>query len=137
MVRSRQRTTNRGSTSSDIMLVAVKEVLDGKMSLRAISRKHNIDHTTLIRYYKKYNNAPNSALSTFRVGYSVKQVGAIVLQERGQMVTWLLQLMHWGTVPAAFVFPRVHYKDNFIRGGPPGSLGLAHPSGWMTEINFL
>ncbi|ESO05360.1 hypothetical protein HELRODRAFT_171748 [Helobdella robusta] len=70
MVRSQQRTTNRGSTSSDMMLVAVKEVLDGKTSLRAISRKHNIDHATLIRYCKKYNNALNSALSTFRVGYS-------------------------------------------------------------------
>ena len=36
-----------------------------------------------------------------------------------------------------FVFPRVRYYDNFICGAPPGSIGAAHPSGWMTAENFL
>jgi hypothetical protein len=39
--------------------------------------------------------------------------------------------------PPVFVFPRVHYGDHCVKGGPPGCLGLAHPSGWMTEQNFL
>ncbi|ESO03971.1 hypothetical protein HELRODRAFT_173013 [Helobdella robusta] len=68
----------------------------------------------------------------------VKQVGAIVSQERDQMVTLAVAVKALGnSIPPAFVFPRVHYKDHFISGGPPGSLELAHPSGWMTEINFL
>ena len=36
-----------------------------------------------------------------------------------------------------FVFPRVHYKDSFVNGAPPNSIGAAHPSGWMTAENFL
>lgn len=40
-------------------------------------------------------------------------------------------------LPPAFTFQRVHYKEYFVRGGPPGCLGLAHPSGWMTDLSFL
>ena len=36
-----------------------------------------------------------------------------------------------------FMFPRVHYKDSFVNGAPPNSIGAAHPSGWMTAENFL
>ena len=35
------------------------------------------------------------------------------------------------------VFPRVHYKEHFIRSAPPGSKGTAHRSGWMTDANFV
>ena len=41
------------------------------------------------------------------------------------------------TVPPMFVFPRVHYKDSFVNGAPPNSIGAAHPSGWMTAENVL
>ena len=67
-----------------------------------------------------------------------KQVGAIVSQERGQLVTVAVAVNAVGNcLPPAFIFPRVHYKEHFVRGGPPGCLGLAHPSGWMTDLNFL
>ncbi|ESN96787.1 hypothetical protein HELRODRAFT_163910 [Helobdella robusta] len=65
----------------------------------------------------------------------VKQVGAIVSQERGQMVTLAVAVNALGkSIPPAFVFSRVDYKDHIIR--QPGSLGLAYPSGlaqdaWM------
>ena len=36
-----------------------------------------------------------------------------------------------------FVFPRVNYKDSFVNGAPPNSIGAAHPSDWMTAENFL
>ena len=36
-----------------------------------------------------------------------------------------------------FIFPRVHFKDHFNRDGPPGCIGSAYPSGWMTCDNFL
>ena len=35
------------------------------------------------------------------------------------------------------VFPRVYFKEHFIRDGPAGCIGTAHPSGWMTANNFL
>ncbi|KAF2904166.1 hypothetical protein ILUMI_02010 [Ignelater luminosus] len=41
------------------------------------------------------------------------------------------------SVPPFFVFPCVHYKQHFVRGGPPGSVGSADPSGWMKKDNFI
>ena len=68
----------------------------------------------------------------------VKQVGAIVSAERGQLVTVCCAVSAIGnTVPPMFVFPRVHYKDSFVNGAPPNSIGAALPSGWMTAENFL
>ena len=50
----------------------------------------------------------------------LKQVGAIVSQERGTLVTMALAVNAVGNcIPPAFVFPRVHYKDHFVKGGPP------------------
>ena len=58
--------------------------------------------------------------------------------ERGQLVTVCCAVSAIGnTVPPMFVFPRVHYKDSFVNGAPPNSIGAAHPSGWMTAENFL
>lgn len=60
-----------------------------------------------------------------------KQVGAIVSQERGQLVTVAVAVNAVrNCLPPAFIFPRVHYKEHFVRGGPSGCLGLAHSSGW-------
>ena len=70
----------------------------------------------------------------------VKQVGAIVSAERGQLVTICCAVSTLGnTVPPMIIFPRVHYRDHFITGAPPGTIaiGAAHPSGWMTSENFL
>lgn len=39
-------------------------------------------------------------------------------------------------VPPMFIFPRVNYRDHFIRGAPPGSTGLATKSGWMNADLF-
>ena len=68
----------------------------------------------------------------------VKQVGAITSAERGQLVTICCAINAVGhAVPPMFVFPRVHFKEFFIRDGPPGSTGTAFPSGWMTAENFV
>ena len=67
-----------------------------------------------------------------------KQIGAITSAERGVLVTMCLAVSATGhCVPPLFVFPRKHFKDHFIKGGPPGCIGTAHPSGWMTVKNFL
>ena len=35
------------------------------------------------------------------------------------------------------IFPRKLYKEHFIKGAPTGSIGCAHPSGWMSAENFF
>lgn len=67
-----------------------------------------------------------------------KQVGAITSAERGTLVTLAAAVSAVGnSVPPYFVFPRVHFKEHFIRDGPIGCKGGSNPSGWMTEELFV
>jgi hypothetical protein len=67
-----------------------------------------------------------------------KQVGSITSAERGELVTVVYTVSASGNViPPLFIFPRVNYKDHFIRGAPPGSVGRATRSGWINEDIFL
>lgn len=67
-----------------------------------------------------------------------KQVGAITSAERGTSVTMCLAVNAIGNcIPPMFVFPRVNYKDYFVRGGPPGCVGVVNKSGWMQGNEFL
>lgn len=67
-----------------------------------------------------------------------KQVGQIVSAERGELVTFGGIISASGnTIPPLFVFPRVHYKDNFLEGAPEGSLGAANKSGWINSDIFV
>ena len=66
-----------------------------------------------------------------------KQVGSLVSTERGELITVCAAVSACGqTIPPFFIFPRVHFRDHFLKGGPIGSAGYAHKSGWMTEENF-
>lgn len=67
-----------------------------------------------------------------------KQVGQVTSAERGNLVTMLGFLnASGGTIPPVFIFPRVHYKEIMLKDGPTAALGLAKPSGWMTEESVL
>lgn len=67
-----------------------------------------------------------------------KQVGQITSTERGQLVTLVCAVSATGTyIPPFFIFPRVHYKDHFVRDDPVGSAGGANPSGWINEDLFF
>ena len=35
------------------------------------------------------------------------------------------------------IFPRVHYRDHFVRGGPQDCIGQCSKSGWINEELFL
>ena len=60
----------------------------------------------------------------------VKQVGAVVSAERGQLVTLCCAVSATGNmIPSMLIFPRVHCKKNFIKGAPTGSIVRTHPSG--------
>ena len=59
---------------------------------------------------------------------------AIVSGERGQLVPLCCAVSATGNaIPPMFKLSSVRYKDYFIKhGAPTGSIGRAHPSGWMT-----
>ena len=68
----------------------------------------------------------------------VKQVGAVVSAERGQLVTLCCAVNATGNmIPPKLIFPRVHWKEHFVKGAPIGSIVKAHPRGWMTSENFF
>ncbi len=67
-----------------------------------------------------------------------KQVGSVTSQERGGLVAVTYSINAAGNnIPPMFIFPRVNYHENFIRGAPPGSIGVASRSGWINEELFL
>lgn len=67
-----------------------------------------------------------------------KQIGALTSAERGSLVTIAVAVSAAGnTVPPLFVFPRVNYKEHFVRDGPVGCVGACNPSGWMNEDIFV
>ena len=66
-----------------------------------------------------------------------KQVGAVTSQERGQLVTVCCTVNALGnTIPPYMIFPRVIFKTHMLAGAPPGTVGTAYPSGWMTCESF-
>ncbi|KAJ3666433.1 hypothetical protein Zmor_001875 [Zophobas morio] len=67
-----------------------------------------------------------------------RQIGAITSTERGTLVTVAIAVSASGnSIPPLFIFPRVHFKDHFLRGAPAGSIGAANRSGWMNNDIFL
>jgi len=67
----------------------------------------------------------------------VKSIGQITATERGSLVTVGCCVSASGRViPPIMVFPRVNYRDHFVRGAPNGTLGLENQSGWMTSELF-
>lgn len=90
---------------------------------------YNMDESGLVTVQR-----PNRVIA--RKGF--KQIGALTSAERGCLVTIAVAVSAIGnTVPPLFVFPRVNYRDHFIRDGPVGCIGAANPSGWMNEDIFV
>ena len=91
-------------------------------------RIYNLDETGISTVQK-----PKKVLAE----KGTKQLGQIVSAERGSLVTIVCCINAAGqSLPPAYVFPRVHYKDHMMTGSPPGSKGFANPSGWMTNELF-
>lgn len=115
--------------------------------------KHNVNDffTKLGDILLKYKLAPSRIWNLDETGVTtvlkpkkivaqkgIKQVGAIVSAERGTLVTVELAASAAGnTIPPMFVFPRLKYKDLFLRDGPSESIGAGNKSGWMTSTEFL
>ncbi|CAH2086467.1 unnamed protein product [Euphydryas editha] len=66
------------------------------------------------------------------------KVGKVTSGERGILVTTCCMVSATGhDLPPAIIFPRKNFKNLMMHGAPPGSLGLANPSGWMTTDLFV
>lgn len=69
-----------------------------------------------------------------------KQIGQLTSAERGTLVTLTVAVFASGnSIPPIFIFPKVNFRNHFIRDDPVGSVGDANPSGWMKEhfIKFV
>lgn len=93
------------------------------------TRIYNLDETSTVTVQK-------SAKVISAKG--VKQVNKVTSGEKGVLVTTCVIVNATGNhLPPAMVFPRVHFKEHMIAGAPPGTLGLASPTGWMNSELFL
>lgn len=115
--------------------------------------KHNVSDffTKLSTVLDKYKFPPSRIYNLDETGVTtvlkprkiiakrgIKQVGALVSAERGTLVTVELAVNALGhAVPPMFIFPRLKFKDLFLKGGPPESIGAGNGSGWMTATEFL
>ena len=81
------------------------------------------------------NTVPTSKLILCQKG--MKQIGQIKSGERGINVTMWCCINAVGTaLPPAYIFLRVRFKSETLRGAPAGSLGLANQLGWMRADIF-
>ncbi|KAB0790812.1 hypothetical protein PPYR_15187 [Photinus pyralis] len=61
-----------------------------------------------------------------------------VSRERRELVTTCGIISGSGTfLPPVLIFPRKYFKAHMLVGAPPGTLGLATPSGWMNSEIFI
>uniref|UniRef100_UPI00358F7E5B uncharacterized protein isoform X2 n=1 Tax=Myxine glutinosa TaxID=7769 RepID=UPI00358F7E5B len=115
--------------------------------------RHNVQtfFTNLEIFMNRHNFAPQDVWNIDEIcctpvpkpsqiiaGKGVKQVGATTSAEHGVVVTVCCGINALGNfIPPMFVFPQVNFNDRFVRDGPIGCIGAAHPSGCMTGTNFL
>lgn len=115
--------------------------------------KHNVDAflSNLKSVYDRYQLTPdriyNCDETVFTTAHNPpkvvaargeKQIGQVTSADRDELVTVLCTVNAIGNaLPPVLIFPRVRFKDFFLKGAPAGSLGLANRSGWMSSELFL
>lgn len=89
-------------------------------------------------------NVDESGLSTVQRPQKIlattgrKQVGCLTSAERGSNVTVVCCMSAGGSyIPPVLIFPRKNMKIELIDEAPPGTIGIAQESGWMTTEVFL
>ena len=66
-----------------------------------------------------------------------RKIGSITSRERRELVTLVRCISATGnSISPAFIFPRVKYKDHFVRDKPTGYIGPSNKSGWINEEIF-
>lgn len=99
----------------------------------------------------KYNFPPSRIWNTDETGIptvlappklvavrGLQQVQQTVSRERGVHTTMIAFISASAThIPPVFIFPHVKFISRMTERGPPGCLGLAHPSGWVNKETFF
>jgi hypothetical protein len=105
-------------------------------NLRSVLTKYNFEPRNIW-------NCDETGITTVQVPEHViahrgeRQVGSVTSAERGTLVTMCNAVSAAGScVPPFYVFPRVNYRDIFLKNCYPGSKGVAQVTGWMTEVCF-
>ncbi|XP_022160773.1 uncharacterized protein LOC111026903 [Myzus persicae] len=115
--------------------------------------RHNVSEffTKLSRVYEQYKfgcqdiwNIDETGVTTVQrpdkiiASKGIKQVGAATSGETGSLVTLVYAVSACrNSVPPLLIFPRKYFKEHFVADGPPGCIGSANPSGWVTSEEFL
>lgn len=101
--------------------------------------------------YLKHNYPPDRVWNVDEIGLSVvqsktpqvvglkgkRQIGALTAAERGFLVTVICSMSAGGSyVPPMLIYPRTNITETLMKGAPPGSIGRAHPSGWVQSNLF-
>ena len=78
----------------------------------------------------------------FNIEYSCHTITNIIHGRRLSlqlMTNWSLTCNYSNAcLPPMLIFPRVHFKrEILLNGAPPGTVGAAYPTSWMTSDTFL
>lgn len=126
---SLSRATSFNRHNVEIFYVKLKEVMSRNPNIADGTRIYNLDETgtTTVQKSQKVLAVKGQ-----------KQICKVTSAERGILVTTCCIVNSAGTfLPPVMVFPRTHFKQHMLNGAPPGSLGLANPSGWMNSELFV
>lgn len=114
-----------------------KNVNDFYDNLHSVLTRHsfpakdiwNIDETGLTTVHK-----PPKVLADKKA----RQVGQVTSAERGVLCTMVGCVSASGAaIPPMLIFPRVNFKPHMLTGAPPGTIGVANPSGWISAELFV
>ncbi|CAH0550237.1 unnamed protein product [Brassicogethes aeneus] len=121
-MRNYKRKTDKGQTSPDVMLRAVKEVKLNKRSIRSVAKKYQVSHRTLARYCLKFTSDQlNNEEVNLKLGYRKRQVFSEELEEQ---LLYYLEL-------ASGIFNGVTGKDvRRLAYEFANHIGLNYPESW-------
>lgn len=125
---SLSRMTSFNKYNVDLFFKNLESIYEKEETFANGTRVWNLDETGTSTVHKS---------SKIIAKKGIKQVNVATSQERGVLVTTCVAVSAMGSfIPPIMVFPRKHFKPHMINGAPPGTLGLATPSGWMTSDLF-
>lgn len=106
----------------------LEDVLKRQPDFSNGTRVYNLDETSTTTVQK-----PPKVLAP----KGIRCLSKVTSGEKGTLCTTCAIISASGqSLPPVVVFPRKNFKNYMIKGTPPGTLGLATPSGWMNSELF-